>query len=407
MPQFAYEGRTPAGDARRGEITAASLDAARARLRQMQIDPTTLRRKSLWSAELHLPRIGFLKPRVTNKDLVIFTRQFATMIDSGLPLVQCLEIQAQQAPNPTLREEIRVVKEAVESGSTFADALHKFPRTFDDLYQNLVAAGEMGGILDTILNRLAIQLEKTEKLRRQIRGAMTYPAIVFTVGIGVVALLLLEVVPTFESMFAEFERTLPVPTQWTIALSQWLQRYFYVVLLALLGTGVLLRTLYQQRSGRLVVDRLLLRTPAVGDLLRKTAVARFCRTLGTMISSGVPILDALDICGKTAGNLVIENAIARARDSIAEGRSIAEPLLATRVFPEMVCQMISVGEATGALDVMLGKVADFYEDEVDHAVDTLTSVMQPVIIVCLAIFVGGFAISMYLPIFTMASGIQQ
>jgi type IV pilus assembly protein PilC len=406
MPLFAYEGRTPAGDARRGEIEAATLEAARSRLRQMQIEASSLRQRSIWATNIHLPRIGFLQPRIKNKDLVIFTRQFATMIDSGLPLVQCLDIQAQQAPNPTLREQLKVVKQAVESGSTFADALGKYPKTFDDLFQNLVAAGEMGGILDTILNRLAQQLEKTEKLRRTIRSAMTYPVILFVVGVIVVALLLLKVIPSFESMFAEFGQTLPMMTRVVIAASKWMQDYFTIVLLAILAVGVALRTVYQRRAGRLFFHRLYLHVPALGDLLRKTAVARFCRTLGTMISSGVPILDALDICGKTAGNLVVEEAIAQARDSIAEGRTIAEPLLATRVFPEMVCQMISVGEATGALDVMLSKVADFYEDEVDAAVDTLTRVMQPVIILFLAVFVGGFAVSMYLPIFTMASGIQ-
>ncbi len=301
MPLFAYEGRTPAGDARRGEIEAASLDAARARLRLMQIDPTVVRAKSVWSTNIQLPRIGFLQPRVRNKDLVIFTRQFATMIDSGLPLVQCLDIQSQQAPNLTFREQIRAVKEAVESGSTFADALRKFPRTFDDLFQNLVAAGEMGGILDTIFNRLAVQLEKGERLRRQVRGAMTYPAIVVGVGVLVVAFLLLKVVPTFESMFEEFNQTLPRPTEITISASRWLQHNFYFVLLGILAVGLALRTAYQRRAGRLVFDRLVLRVPVLGDLLRKTAVARFCRTLGTMISSGVPISTPSTSAGRPPG----------------------------------------------------------------------------------------------------------
>ena len=403
MAVFAYEGRTSGGEMRKGEIEAADADAAKNRLRQMQIRPEKVNRKGAIEINIKMP--AFLKPKVGNKDLVIFTRQFATMIDSGLPLVQCLDIQSKQAPNPTFRDELAAIKESVESGSTFADALRKFPSTFDDLFRNMIAAGEVGGILDTILNRLAAYLEKADKLKRQIKGAMMYPLIVVLVAIVVVAALLLKVVPTFEEMFAEFGQALPAPTQFVIALSQWLQTNWFWCLAGIILAVVGLRQFYKTKQGVLVIDRLMLRLPVFGDLLVKTAVARFCRTLGTMVSSGVPILEALDICARTAGNKIIENAVLRVRESISEGRPIAEPLSESKVFPEMVCQMIGVGEATGALDVMLNKVADFYEDEVDQAVENLTSMMEPLIIVFLGVIIGGLVIAMYMPIFSMASGI--
>jgi type IV pilus assembly protein PilC len=408
MPVFAYEGQTSSGESRKGEIEAQDDAAARKKLRQMQINPTKLKQKgsglSMDLADIPMP--SFLKPSVKTKDLVIFTRQFATMIDSGLPLVQCLEIQSQQAPNPTFRDELKVIKEAVESGSTFADALRKFPDTFDELFQNLVAAGEVGGILDTILNRLATHLEKADKLKRQIKGAMTYPAVVSVVGVGAMVVLLVKVIPTFETMFAEMGATLPAPTQFMVDLSRWLRANGLYVFGGLVVLVFALRYAYKSSQGRTFFDRVFLKVPVFGDLITKSATARFTRTLGTMVSSGVPILDALDICGKTSGNRVIEQAIATARDSIAEGRTIAEPLMATKVFPDMVCQMISVGEATGALDVMLNKIADFYEEEVDQAVDNLTAMIEPIIMVVLGGGAGAFVISMYLPIFTMASGIH-
>jgi type IV pilus assembly protein PilC len=408
MPVFAYEGQTSSGESRKGEIEAQDDAAARKKLRQMQINPTKLKQKgsglSMDLADIPMP--SFLKPSVKTKDLVIFTRQFATMIDSGLPLVQCLEIQSQQAPNPTFRDELKVIKEAVESGSTFADALRKFPNTFDELFQNLVAAGEVGGILDTILNRLATHLEKADKLKRQIKGAMTYPAVVSVVGVGAMVVLLVKVIPTFETMFAEMGATLPAPTQFMVDLSRWLRANGLYVFGGLVVLVFALRYAYKSSQGRTFFDRVFLKVPVFGDLITKSATARFTRTLGTMVSSGVPILDALDICGKTSGNRVIEQAIATARDSIAEGRTIAEPLMATKVFPDMVCQMISVGEATGALDVMLNKIADFYEEEVDQAVDNLTAMIEPIIMVVLGGGAGAFVISMYLPIFTMASGIH-
>jgi type IV pilus assembly protein PilC len=405
MPVFAYEGRTSSGDLKKGEIEAANQEAARSRLRQMQINPTNVKPKGGGNIQFNFKMPTFLRAKVSTKDLVVFTRQFATMIDSGLPLVQCLDIQSQQASNATFRDELKVIKEAVESGSTFADALNKFPRTFDELYRNLVAAGEVGGILDTILNRLATYLEKNDKLVRQVKGAMTYPVIVLLVGVGVAAVLLLKVVPTFESMFAEFGSSLPAPTQFVIDLSKWLQANILYCIAGAVALFFAVRYAYRQPAGRLAIDKLLLKLPVVGDVLIKVSVARFCRTLGTMVASGVPILDALDICSKTAGNKVIENAVMKTRDAISEGRTIAEPLMATNAFPDMVCQMIAVGEATGALDVMLNKIADFYEDETDQAVENLTSMMEPLIMAFLGVVVGGLAISMYLPIFTMASAI--
>ncbi len=408
MPVFAYEGQTSSGESRKGEVEAKDDAAARQKLRQMQISPTKLSKKGAGlSMDLSsIPIPNFLKPSVKTKDLVIFTRQFATMIDSGLPLVQCLEIQSQQAPNPTFRDELKVIKEAVESGSTFADALRKFPNTFDELFQNLVAAGEVGGILDTILNRLATHLEKADKLKRQIKGAMTYPAVVSVVGVAAMVILLIKVIPTFETMFAEMGASLPGPTQFMVDLSRWLRANGLYVLGGSVVLVFALRYAYKTSAGRQFFDKFFLHVPVFGDLITKSATARFTRTLGTMVSSGVPILDALDICGKTSGNRVIEDAIATARDSIAEGRTIAEPLMATKVFPDMVCQMISVGEATGALDVMLNKIADFYEEEVDQAVDNLTAMIEPIIMVVLGGGAGAFVISMYLPIFTMASGIH-
>lgn len=406
MAMFAYEGRTASGEARKGEIEAPDQESARKRLRQMQINPTTVKPKGgLGDVKLAIKTPNFLKPKVGTKDLVIFTRQFATMIDSGLPLVQCLDIQSKQAPNPTFRAELSVIKEQVESGATFADALSKYPGTFDDLYRNMVAAGEVGGILDTILSRLAAYLEKADKLRRQIKGAMAYPAGVSIVAGLVTSLLLLKVVPTFEEMFSEMGAALPAPTLIVIGLSKWLQANVVYVIIGIILTIFGVGRAYKTERGKVIIDGALLKLPVFGDLLKKTAVARFTRTLGTMIASGVPILEALDICGRTAGNRIIEKAIEKVRDSISEGRTISEPLSETGVFPEMVCQMIGVGEATGALDVMLSKIADFYEDEVDQAVEALTSIMEPMIMVVMGVVIGGLVIAMYMPIFSMASNI--
>ncbi|MGC6509100.1 MAG: type II secretion system F family protein [Myxococcota bacterium] len=400
MPAFVYEGKTSSGEVRKGKIDAPTQDAARAQLRKMNINPTNVSEAGFGSIEISL-----FKPKVTNKDLVIFTRQFATMIDSGLPLVQCLDIQAKQAANPTFRGELASIKESVESGSTFADALKKFPDTFDDLYRNMVAAGEVGGILDTILNRLAVYLEKAEKLKRQIKGAMTYPTITMAVAFVVVTILLVFVVPQFEQMFADMGGSLPAPTQFVINLSEWLQSNILYILASMAVMFFALRFVYKTEKGRFIIDKILLKLPVMGDLLVKVAVARFCRTMGTMLSSGVSILEALDICSRTAGNKIIEGAIVQVREGISQGRSVSDPLTETGVFPDMVCQMISVGETTGALDVMLNKVADFYEDEVDQAVESLTSLLEPMIMAFLGVVIGGLVIAMYLPIFSMASNV--
>jgi type IV pilus assembly protein PilC len=399
MPTFAYEGRTSSGDTKKGKIDAANADAARNQLRKMNINATSVK-EARGSIEIQM-----FKPKVSTKDLVLFTRQFATMIDSGLPLVQCLDIQAKQAQNPTFREELSSIKESVESGSTFADALKRYPKTFDALYQNMIAAGEVGGILDTILNRLAIYLEKADKLKRQIKGAMMYPAITVLVAGVVVGILLLFVVPQFETMFADMGAGLPALTQMVIDLSAWLQANA-LICLALMGGAIFsIRAFWRTEKGNVIMDGIMLKLPVMGDVMTKVSVSRFCRTLGTMLSSGVSILEALEICGRTSGNKVVEGAITKVRQAISEGRNVADPLAETQVFPDMVCQMIAVGEATGALDVMLNKVADFYEDEVDEAVEGMTSLLEPMIMVFLGIVIGGLVIAMYLPIFTMAGNV--
>lgn len=401
MATFNYEYKTSGGETRTGKLEAADPQAARARLREQRINPTTLTESKGFS--LNIPMPAFLKPKVSTRDLVIFTRQFATMIDSGLPLVQCLDIQSKQAENPTLRTQLTVVKEKVESGSTFGESLKGFPDTFDDLYVNLVAAGEVGGMLDTIMNRLAAYLEKNQKLVGQVKSAMSYPIVVMVVASIVISLLLLKVVPQFESMFADMGAALPAPTLFVLACSKFLQNYVVLLIGMIVAFIYGIQYTYKTTAGKLALDKLMLAAPVFGDLLKKVAVARFCRTLGTMISSGVPILEALAICSRTAGNKVIENAITKASVSISEGRTIADPLMESKVFPQMVCQMISIGEATGALDTMLGKIADFYEEETDQAVEGLTSMMEPLIMAFLGVVVGGLVIAMYMPIFEMAA----
>lgn len=402
MAVFKYEGKTTSGESRTGTLEAVDQNAARARLREMKISASSLS-ESKSALNMNIPLPAFLQPSVGLRDLVIFSRQFATMIDSGLPLVQCLEILSAQCENPTLRTQLKVIKEKVESGSTFAEALKTYPGTFDDLYVNLIAAGEVGGMLDTIMTRLAAYLEKNQKLIRQVKGAMTYPVIVVVVAVGIVTLLLVKVVPTFEGMFADFGAALPAPTQIVINMSKWLQAYFAYLVAGFIGAGFAFRAFVRTQRGLHIFHRVLLAMPVFGEIITKVAVARFCRTLSTMLSSGVPILEALDICAKTSGNSVIERAINKASVSISEGRSISDPLLESKVFPSMVCQMISVGESTGALDVMLGKIADFYDEEVDVAVEGLTAMMEPVIMAILGVVVGGLVIAMYMPIFEMAS----
>jgi type IV pilus assembly protein PilC len=402
MAVYIWKGRTRQGNIKKGEIEATNEAAVMAQLRAQLILPVSVKEKAKDIGE-YLP---FLKPGIRTKELVIFTRQFATMIDAGLPLVQCLQILGDQNENRTFKDILREVRSDVEQGSTFADALAKHPKPFDPLYVNLVAAGEIGGILDTILNRLAVYLEKADALARKVKGAMVYPATVLIVAIGVVVLLLTKVIPTFEKMFEDFGGTLPGPTQVVVNLSHFVQDWIGPTLIGVVLVIIAFNTARRKsRRFRRQTDAFFLKTPIFGSLLRKVAVARFTRTLGTMIASGVPILDGLDIVAKTAGNVVIEEALYDVKAAITEGKTVAEPLAESDVFPGMVVQMIAVGEETGAMETMLGKIADFYDDEVDTAVDALTSMLEPVMMVFLGGTVGSLLIAMYLPIFKIAETI--
>lgn len=400
--QFLWEAKTKSGETKKGEMEALDDGAVEARLKSLGLNPTKVRKKSAFNGELNLA----FGSGVTGKDILVFTRQFATMIDAGLPLVQCLDILGSQMDNPALKKVVFAIKSKVEGGSTFADALKDHPKVFDELFVQLCAAGEVGGILDTILNRLATYREKAEKLKRKVKGAMIYPAIVIVVAIGVTALLLLKVTPVFAKMFGDFGSALPAPTQFVVSLSEWLQQWIFHMVAAIVFVVVAFVTTYRNPKGRRFFDKAFLKAPIFGPVLRKVAVARFTRTLGTMVSSGVPILDGLDVTAKTAGNRTIEDAIYFVRAKIAEGKNIAGPLLETKVFPPMVVQMIGVGEATGAMDTMLGKIADFYDDEVDTAVAGLTAMIEPILMVFLGAVVGGFLIAMYLPIFSIAGAIK-
>ena len=398
MPDYVWRGVNRKGKKKKGEMEADSENFVRLTLRRQGIEPTKIKPKPKDLFE----NVKFLQPKVTEKDIVVMTRQFATMIDAGLPLVQCLEILFSQQENKTFKRILKNIKEDVEEGSTFADALKQHPEVFDDLFVNLVAAGEIGGILDIILNRLAAYIEKAAKLKKKVKGAMTYPIVVMVIAVLVVAVILIFVIPVFQSMFADFGKALPVPTQVVVAMSHFVKNYILYIIVGFVLLIFAFRRFYKTEKGRALVDKVVLEIPVFGMLLRKVAVAKFTRTLGTMISSGVPILDSLDIVAATAGNMTIEEAIRETRQSISEGRTIAEPLADSEVFPSMVVQMISVGEATGALDTMLGKIADFYDDEVDAAVDALTAMLEPFMMVFLGGTIGGLVVSMYLPIFQMA-----
>lgn len=402
MPVYIWKGINRAGKKVKGQIEAPDADAVSNLLRRQRVEPTKIKEAPKDIFE----NIQFMQPKVKDTDIVIFTRQFATMIDAGLPLVQCLEILAGQCENRTFKKMLIQIKSDVESGSTFAEALKKHPKTFDDLFVNLIAAGEIGGILDTILQRLSAYIEKSLKLKKQIKSAMVYPISVLVIAIAVVMVLLIFVIPIFEKMFEDFGGSLPAPTQFVVNLSDWLRSY---VVFVLVGVGLMifgLKWFYGTTRGRVLIDDLLLKVPVLGDLIRKVAVARFTRTLGTMIQSGVPLLDALDIVARTAGNKTVEAAIFKTRGSISEGRTIAEPLGESGVFPSMVVQMISVGESTGALDTMLSKIADFYDEEVDSAVGALTSMIEPMMMVFLGGTIGGLVVAMYLPIFKIAGQVE-
>ncbi|HSD90824.1 MAG TPA: type II secretion system F family protein [Kofleriaceae bacterium] len=402
MARFTWEGTTRGGEKRRGVMEADSRAIVEERLRGDGLAVQTVRKEGgLGDIQI---QIG---SGVSAKDLQIFTRQLATMIDAGLPLVQCLDILAAQTENKSFKKVLTSVKNSVEQGSTFSDALRKHPRVFDELYVNLVAAGEVGGILDTILNRLAVYIEKAVKLRGQLKSAMFYPAGILVVAIGVIAVMLIKVIPTFEAMYRDMGHAeLPGPTKFVIGLSHSFLNRWYIFAGTLFGLVFGWIGMRRTEGGREATDRFLLHLPVIGGVLRKIVVARFTRTLGTLLASGVPILDALDICARTSGNRVVQAGILRAREKISEGHDMAGPLAESRVFPTMVVQMIGVGEQTGAMDQMLQKIADFYEEEVDTAVSGLTSLIEPVMMAFLGVVVGGLIIAMYLPIFKLAGNIQ-
>jgi len=399
MPTYIYAGRTRKGRVTKGQLDAADERIARIQLKRRNIDVTKLKVKPKDLFE----SVSFLQPRVTSKDLVVFTRQFSTMIDAGLPLVQGLNMLTEQAQNRTFKRILSQVTRDVEGGSTLADALGKHPKVFDSLYVNLVAAGEVGGILDTILQRLAAYIEKNQKLKAQIKGALTYPAVVVAIAIIVIAVIMIFVIPVFQDMFSSFGKALPAPTQLVVNMSDFTKSNVHWMILAIIILAFAFRRYRATPSGRRRVDSAMLRLPIIGELIRKVAVARFTRTLGTMVKSGVPILDALEITARTAGNVIVEEVVMDARSSIAEGQTIAEPLSESIIFPGMVTQMISVGESTGALDAMLEKIADFYDDEVDATVAAMTSMLEPLLMLFLGGSIGGLVIAMYLPIFQMAA----
>ncbi len=392
MSVWSYSARTVSGDLKRAEFDAASREEVIAHLRSQRLIPVSVREK---------PK-GFKMPggaKVKTRDIVIMTRQFATMINAGLPLVQALDILAKQSDNKTLQDTLQEVLHDVESGNTLADAMRDHTKVFTPLYVNMVAAGEAGGILDTILLRLSVFLEKAEALSRKVKGAMIYPAVIGFVALSAIIILLLFVIPTFQQMFESFDQVLPLPTRIVIMASDTLQSYWWAMGAGIAATVFLFRRWVATSSGRLMFDRILLRMPILGNLARKGAVARFTRTLGTLLSSGVTILDGLEITARTSGNRVIHDAIMNSRNSIAGGESISEPLRISGVFPPMVTQMINVGEETGDLDGMLTKIADFYDEEVDAAVESLLKAMEPLMIVILGTVVGGMIVAMYLPIF--------
>ncbi len=398
---FQWSGKTPKGIIESGEMTAASKEEVIAQLRRRNITATLVTEKA---GKVRKFRLG---GRVKDKDIVIFTRQFATMIDAGLPLVQALDILSNQVENKTLANTLQQVKVDVESGSTYADALRKHPRIFSELYVNMVAAGEAGGILDTILNRLAAYIEKAMKLKKKVKGAMVYPAVVTTVAIGVIAIIMIFVVPTFSKMFAQLGGTLPLPTRIVVGTSNFIAGIGGLLVLgAIIALIVFIIQFRRTEKGKFIIDRILLKLPIFGVLLNKVAVAKFTRTLGTLVSSGVPILDGLEITAKTSGNKVIEYAILEVRKGVVGGKTLAEPITKSKVFPPMVTHMIAVGESTGALDAMLAKIADFYDDEVDAAVSNLTAMMEPLLMIFLGGSVGFIVVSMYLPIFKLITLIK-
>jgi type IV pilus assembly protein PilC len=402
MPVYLWVGKTRNNDVRKGEIEAPSEEAVRAQLTRQKITPTKIKKKPKDLFE----NVAFLQPKVKEHDIILFARQFSTMIDAGLPIIQCLDILYSQQSNPTFKKMLKQIKESVEGGATLAEALKKFPKQFDDLFVNMIAAGEAGGILDAILRRLAAYMEKAARLKSQVKGAMTYPLVTLVIAIVVLAVILVFVIPVFQEMFADFGGELPAPTRIVVAMSDMVKSKILYIIGAIVLFSIAFKKFYSTEKGRDLSDDMLLKVPVIGELLRKVAVAKFTRTMGTMLASGVAILEALDIVAKTAGNRTVEKAIYNVRSGIAEGRTMADPLTESGVFPPMVCQMIGVGESTGALDAMLEKIADFYDEEVDQAVENLTALIEPFMLVFLGVTIGGLVIAMYLPIFKMAGAIS-
>jgi type IV pilus assembly protein PilC len=399
MPSFEWKGRDRDGKAQSGVLIGDSKEAVIAALRRQQIVVTTVKEKG---KEIALPKFG---GGIKSKEISIFTRQFSVMIDAGLPLVQCLDILGQQQDNKGFQKVILQVRQDVEAGSSLAEAMRKHPQAFDDLYVNMVAAGEAGGILDTILQRLAAYIEKIVKLKSQVRSAMIYPVAVVVIAVMVVYVILWKVIPVFASLFEGLGAQLPWLTEMVVAASRFIGTFWWLIFLVVFATIFAIRQYYQTDAGRYQIDKLMLKAPVLGILLRKIAVARFCRTLGTLLSSGVAILESLEITARTSGNAIIEEAIMQVRKEVEEGKTIAEPLARTEQFPPMVCQMIGVGEQTGAMDTMLSKVADFYEDEVDAAVAGMMALIEPIIILFLGVVIGVIVVAMYLPMFTLISQI--
>jgi len=401
MPLYVWKGKNRKNRTIKGEMDAPSEDAVRSRLLKQRITPKSVKPKPKDLFE----NVGFLQPKVETKDIIVFCRQFSTMIDAGLPVVQCLEILSSQQENPTFKKVLTDVRFSVEGGETLANSMKKHPQVFNSLFVNMVAAGEAGGILDEILRRVSAYMEKNAKLKAQVKGAMTYPLVTIAIAIIVVAVILVFVIPVFEEMFAGFGKQLPAATRVVIAMSDFVKGNILGIIIGLVVFIFLLKRIYKTTKGKYIIDDFLLKMPVIGILIRKVAVANFTRTMGTMLASGVSILEGLDIVARTSGNSVVEEAVLDVKDSISEGRTMAEPLIESGVFPTMVCSMISVGEQTGALESMLVKIADFYEEEVDQAVENLTSLIEPFMLVFLGTVIGGLVVSMYLPIFKMAGAV--
>ena len=401
MAVYLWKGKDRHNKNKKGEMEAPSEDVVRSELARRKITSAKIKKKPKDLFE----NVSFMQPKVKASDIIIFCRQFSTMIDAGLPIIQCLDILYAQNDNKTFKKMLKDVKSNVESGQTLAEALRKYPKQFDDLFVNMIAAGEAGGILDMILRRLSAYLEKAAKLKAKIKGGMTYPLVTIVIAIVVVAIIMVFVIPVFEEMFSGMGSALPAATQIVVNMSRAIKSNIFYIIGAIMIFLYAIRRFYRTEKGKVLMDDFVLKVPLFGDLIRKAAVAKFTRTTGTMLSSGVAILDALEIVAKTAGNKTIEKAVYDTRTAIAEGRTMSDPLAESGVFPSMVCQMIAVGESTGALDAMLTKIAEFYEEEVDQAVENLTALIEPFMIVFLGVVIGGLVVSMYLPIFKMASAI--